>query len=478
MIISKQTVNRELAKRRKVGSARILSLDSKFPHQNAFIEDASRFIAAQCSRRAGKTNGLALKFFKTLEKYPKSQSVYLALTRDSARDIMWPILHEINDRHQLGCKFVDSRLTMTHPNGAKLILYGADMSNFIKRLKGRKYPAVAIDEAQDFGAHLQSLVDDVLTPSIADYIDGWLAITGTPGPVPNGYFFEVMQKRRFGYSLHAWTLLENPHMPDPYGFLMDLREKREWDENHPTYLREYRNQWVLDVQSLWVQYKESLNHFDELPKGLKYNYILGVDFGYKDADALAVLAWSESTSNIFLAEEKITKKQGLTELNAQIDDVCKRYAISKIVADEGGLGKKMAEEFRRRYHMPIQPADKTRKQENVELLNDYLRLGKFKASKTSQFAQDSYLVQIDWDRSTPDKIVVKKKPHSDIIDAVLYAFKESPAYTYRHEKAPALKSSQEWLKAQENALWEAATKHFQEEKEREDWVNNLGWPND
>jgi hypothetical protein len=182
---------------------------------------------------------------------------------------------------------------MTHPNGAKLRLLGADMTNFIKRLKGRKYPGAAVDEAQDFGPHLQSLIDDVLTPSISDYTDGWIALTGTPGPVPNGYFFEITEKHRFGYSFHGWTLLDNPHMPDPQSFLKDLLKKREWESNHPTYLREYCNRWVLDVESLWVRYKESKNNYHELDSTKTWNYILGVDLGFKDSDALAVLAWSE-----------------------------------------------------------------------------------------------------------------------------------------------------------------------------------------
>jgi hypothetical protein len=43
------------------------------------------------------------------------------------------------------------------------------MKNFIRRLRGIKTPGAGIDEAQDFGSHLESLVDDVLTPALADY---------------------------------------------------------------------------------------------------------------------------------------------------------------------------------------------------------------------------------------------------------------------------------------------------------------------
>jgi hypothetical protein len=446
-------------------------LNGEFPEQEAFVLDKSRFISAQCSRRAGKSNGLALRFFLTMEKYPKSQCLYLALTRESAKDIMWPVLHEMNDKYKQGCRFLESKLTMIHPNGAKLVLLGADMKNFIKRVKGRKSPGVGVDEVQDFGTHLQSLIDDVLTPSISDYSDGWLAVTGTPGPVPQGYFFDVTQRKLYGYSHHNWTSLQNPFMPDPEKFIEDLRVKRGWDENHPTLLREYRNKWVLDVKALWIQYLESVNHYQALPNITphKWNYILGIDIGFNDADAIAVLAWHESTPNIYLVEEVISKKQGLTELVEQVQTLQKKYSPDKMVIDEGGLGKKLAEEMRRRYHIPVQAADKSRKQENVEMLNDVLRLGIFKAKEDSRFAQDSYLIQIDWEKSTPDKIIIRKKPHSDVIDAVLYAFKESPAFTFEPAKVKLYPGTKEWAEAQSQAMFEHELDALQKQSEMEKW---------
>ena len=89
-----------------------------------------------------------------------------------------------------------------------------------------------------------------------------------------------------------------------------------------------------------------------------------------------------------------------------------------------------------------------------------MRLGRFKAKKDSRFAQDSYLVQIDWEKSRPDKIIVKKTPHSDIIDAVLYSFKESPAWTYREEPKKLQWGSKEWADAQPSILFDAAVDHF------------------
>lgn len=466
MIVSTAAAAKKLLKINAAKAAKEMKLDPSFGAQNAFVLDTSRYLAAQCSRRAGKTRSLGLRFFRTLAKHPGAQCIYLALTRDSAYNIMWPVLQEINEEYQLGCVFLESKLTMFHPNGSKLRLLGADMKNFIKRLKGIKSPGIAIDEAQDFGTHLQTLVDDVLTPTLTDYKDSWLAMTGTPGPVPTGYFFDVTCNNKYGYSHHSWTLLENPFLPEPHKFISDLKAKRGWDDNNPTLRREWKNEWVLDTNSLWIQYNEKLNDFTELPVANgPYNYILGIDVGYKDADALAVVAWSEKDPNTYLVEEVITHKQGLTPLVKQINTLSDKYDISKMVIDAGGLGKKLAEELRRQHQLPVEDADKTRKQETVEFLNDALRTGKFKARARSVFAQDSYLVQIDWEKSTPNKVVIKRYPHSDIIDAVLYAFKQSPAFSYVKPKDEPKYGTKEWAERQSDRMFELAQEHFEREAE-------------
>lgn len=467
-MINPKSAVKELERRQKSQTATIIPLDPIFPKQNAFVEDTAKYIDAQCSRRAGKSTGLGKRFFKTMQRHPKSKCFYLGLTRDSAREIMWPVLQELNDTYNLGCTFIESKLTVIHPNGAKLQLYGADMKNFIKRLRGQKSPGIGLDEAQDFGTHVQSLIDDVLTPMLVDYEDGWLAITGTPGPVPQGYFYDVTQNKRYGYSHHEWDLLENPYLPNPSSFIEDLKIKREWTDNHPTLRREWRNQWVLDVEALWIQYHASKNDYKdlpELPANKKYNYILGIDWGFKDSDALAVLAYSDESTVTYLVEELVTPKQGITELVKQVQDMRLKYDISKIVMDEGGGGKKMAEEMRRQHAIPVEPADKIRKQETVEFFNDALRTGRFMAQSSTRFAKDSYLVQIDWEKSTQNKIIVKKYPHSDIIDAVIYAFKCSPAYAWEKPIEQPKIGSKEWADQQQSKMFDEAMSHFQEQAE-------------
>ena len=167
---------------------------------------------------------------------------------------------------------------------------------------------------------------------LVDYENSWLALTGTPGPVPTGYFFDITQKRKYGYSYHEWTILENPYIPNPARFIENLKKKREWKDDNPTLLREWKNHWVLDVEALWIRYQSSTNDFQSLPTlqgGKKYSYILGIDWGFKDSDALAVFAYSDDSPVTYLVEELVTPRQGITELVSQVQEIRSRYDISK-----------------------------------------------------------------------------------------------------------------------------------------------------
>jgi hypothetical protein len=187
-----------------------------------------------------------------------------------------------------------------------------------------------------------------------------------------------------------------------------------------------------------------------------------------DADAIAVLAWSDKNPNVYLVEEKVVRKQDITDLVNLINQTASNYDVTKFVMDAGALGKKIQEEIIRRYGVPVEAADKTRKMENIALLNDFLRSGRFRAKPGSKFAQDSYLVEIDRDKSTPDRIAVSTRYHSDIIDAVLYAFKESYAYAYQKPKEPIKVGSKEWYKAERDKMFQRSLQDVEQGKQKEE----------
>lgn len=446
-----------------LGIAPTIKEDLPFPEQDAFVDDPSRFLAALCTRRAGKTNAVARRFFRTLQSHPGCFCPYIALTRESARNIMWDILHEHSEKLKIKAHFTESNLTMTLENGSRLQLFGADMKNFIRRLKGIKTPGAAVDEAQDFGPHIVDLVDGVLTPTIADYSDGWLAITGTPGPVPLGLFYEVTEQRKYGYAVHQWSILNNPYLPNAQAFLTELRKKKQWEESNPTFQREWLGKWVMDLEALVYKYEQDKNDYEMLPDvHSEWDYIIGVDIGHDDADAIAVIAWNPRLKASYLVEEFVKAGQAITELAEQIEERIKKYSPLKVVMDTGGLGKKIAEEMRRRYALPIIAAEKDRKFEFIALLNDAMRMRKFYAKKDSHFAKDA--ARVKWDRESA-KLKVSDHFHSDICDAVLYAFRESLHWLYEPEVHRPKVNTQEWFEEQEKLMEESILNQLRSERE-------------
>lgn len=470
MLLNAKNVWKELQKKKtiKKTKSKVFSLEKfLFPEQLAFVRDPAPFKTAVCSRRAGKTISCAADLVDTALRFADTVCLYITLSRKNAKRILWKELKKINRDYNLNAKFDNSELSLTLANESVIYLTGAKDASEIEKFRGLPIKKCYIDECQSFRQYIKDLIDEVVAPALMDYA-GSLCLIGTPGPVPAGYFHDCSVINQ-NWSHHHWTFWNNPFIlkksKQTHQALLERELKRRGiSADHPSIQREWFGKWVLDSDSLLLHYSPTLNHFvDLLPR--KYTYILGIDLGFNDADALAVIAWSDDDPVTYLLEERIENKQGLTELVGQIHELEAKYDFSKIVIDEGGLGKKLAEELRRRHHIPVQPADKTRKMENVAFLDDALRTARFKARKESRFAQDSYLVEKDRDKSTPDRIIVSNKYHSDIIDATLYAFKESPAFAYIPPIPEAKPGTPEWMQRQVNEMEEQAMEYFQNQKD-------------
>jgi hypothetical protein len=452
--VSKDALLQELLARQK---SRFDLTNVCFKRQIEFIEDPSKLKTSVTGRRAGKTYACAAYLLHTALNRPNTTSLYITLTRGNAKRIIWPTLMELNYLYSLGATINESDLSITFGNGSRVFLSGANDSAEVEKFRGLGLALCIIDETQSFKAFLETLVEEVLSKALYDY-DGTLALIGTPSPTSSGYFWETAGgKLAKGFSHHKWTMFDNPYIKEKSGKTpqqildQDLKRKGVTIAD-PSIQREVFANWVVDTNSLVFHYDNGRNNY--IYNGEQTEFVIGVDLGFDDADAIAVLGWSSTSPNIYLVEEFIKTGQTVTDLALIIEDFIKRYNPLRIVMDTGGLGKKLAEELRKRYALPIVAAEKVRKFEFIELLNDALRTAKFKAKSDSQFAQDCMLVE--WDRSKIDKLAIKDTFHSDITDAVLYAYREALHWLYEPSMQPILKNTPEWYKAVEKELEEEA----------------------
>lgn len=423
--------------------------------------------------RAGKTTACAADLIHTALENPGTTGLYITLNRRSAKRIVWPELRKMQLKYNIEAEFNESDLVMKFANGSLIYCSGANNTKEIEFFRGLNNVILAyVDESQAFRSHLKELVEDILVKRLYD-TNGRCRLIGTPGPLLAGYFFEASHS--IHWSHHAWTMHANRFLQEKSGKTADEliqqdMQQRGVDITHPSIQRECFGRWVLDTNALLLNYTPEVNHFDQLPEGL-YNYILGIDLGFDDADALSVLAYNDQSPVTWLVEEIITPNQLIGTLADQIKRLDSTYKFRQIIADTGGVGKKVIETLIYQYSLVIDPADKKGKIADYNLLNNALRTGNFRARKESRFAQDCNILKRDREKSTPDKIIVEG--HSDAVDSVLYAFAFSPAYDYVPPKFTAQPGTPEYIKEQEALHKQAIIEKIQRDQALKDG-NSVG----
>jgi len=412
-----------------------------FEYQRKFIDDPSHFKTALCSRRSGKTYACCYYLIETATKHPDSLSAYIGLSRRSAKRLMWQEMKRANRKYMLGIKFNNSELVATLQNGAQIILTGANDEADIDKLRGSTYRLVVLDEAASFGAHMDSLVEEVLEPALVDH-NGTLAMIGTPSAACSGLFYRATTESDFGYSNHHWTILENPYIPHAKDWLDRRMKQKGWTDDNPIYLREWRGRWIRSFDSLVYQFNEDRNVVNTLPwDDHDWHYILGVDLGYEDATAFIIGAFCEDLPDFYIVEDYKSSKMLPSDIAEKIKQYDREYDFRVMVADTGGLGKSIVEEFRYRHGLAIRAAEKRNKLSYIELMNSDLSASRIKVLEGCSVLDEWRLLQWDEDRPKEDD-----RFENHLADAALYAWRESRHYASVPREVEPEVGSEEYYK--------------------------------
>lgn len=450
------------------------------PKQLGFVRDKSRRKAAQCSRRAGKTRGIASWLLEGLERSPGERSVYITLSRSRGRQILWDgALSRMRHEYGLPVKLVqrDGQLMVEHDNGASLWIAGCDDRSQIEKFRGEKYFRVAIDEAQAFPDWLESLISDALEPALMD-LRGELVLAGTPGPLSSGFFFEATTGLR-PYSVHTWNLLDNPHLPYASEFLEERRA--ELGESSPTFLREYLGQWVNDLSALvypftlpvnsWAPYQ--LDGADEClePYGLPagdYSFGLGVDLGFGERSTAFVLgALRRGAGKVYLLKAYTRSRLVPTALAAHVKAIREKLekdtggASLRVVVDEGALGKGYAEQMRQ-LGVGCEPAQKTEKRSYQEYVQGLILSGAVQVhfGECLELTEECRKLQFD-----PETGLEDERNRRHCADAMLYLVR-AMLPRYDPEQKPPREGSEEFVRMQMKAERERVIREREQKRTR------------
>lgn len=500
-------------------------LDGANPAQRYFIEDESDYVAGLCPRRSGKTYGVTSKALRLGEMRPGARILIVSLTLKSTVENYWSGapggLFSQNARYDLGLKFNTTSHTWIHPNGSRGLLAGAETKKDIEHLRGAAAEAdlVIIDECKSFApAHLADLIENVIEPGLMTR-RGQLVMIGTPGSIPMGPFYQAtcplsrvdadgnqVGKDERGrptcihhtdkaapgpaykdlsdeeltelFSLHTWTIEDNLAAPWQWTRALAIKRRRNWDDNHPTWRREYLGEWVGDTSELVYYFASAKSKGMCLwkPQASKENVtglpdehgpwhlLLGLDLGFTDESAMVLVAYSEQLKELRhvydYKEAGMTSDDFMEEVLAILDI----YGMPEtVVGDFGGGGSKMIlETLNQRHGMSILAAEKLHKNEFIEMINSDFMADRIKIISGSDL--DHELCGLQWDLSNDSKLRLARTGRlredpscpNHLCDALLYIWRWSYHYFSRPVEDGPARGTQEWEALQEQAMIDRA----------------------
>lgn len=441
----------------------LLLLASLLPYQKLAVLSPQSHKCILATRRAGKSHAAcAAMIIKALSR-PGATCLYLALTRASAKRIAWKVLKALCRDYKIEATFSESELVATFANDASISLYGVNQENLLDNLRGTPIDLAVLDEAASYrGGIVEELVEEVLEPAFADH-DGSLMLIGTPSPVCAGYFYKASTGQMSEFEQFKWDIRNNPHVAkgDPLGWLERHRTKKNWSLDNPKFRREYCGEWVRggDLQV----YKFNPDRNVGLPTFPLTHHVVGVDLGWRDDAAFVVLGFNPDVSpNVYVVQTFSRPKMQLSEIAGIIQTLIEKYAPYRVVMDEGGLGKSIAEDFRTRLGLPCFPAQKVEKRAHIEQLNSDMHEGRLLLdSASSRLAIEMVnLVWTDDERKEEDP-----RLPNHLCDALLYSHRETTAYTHRPKEVVGTPTPE----GQVDAWFERKARSIQQRKNGDWW---------
>jgi hypothetical protein len=439
-------------------------LTGAFTKQLEFINDPAKLKATLCTRRAAKSYTGGLYLFKEALENAGTTCLYIALTRESAKKIMWKdVLKVLNRKHKLKARFNETNLTVTLPNGSIIYLVGVDSSEDEKeKLLGQKYKLVIIDEGASYNIDLHQLVYSTLKPAVADY-RGTICIMGTPGNLTKSLYFDITEGVEAGWSVHKWNTFDNPYMAKQWQEEIDeITLERPLFIETPMFKQMYLGQWVIDESALVYKFNSDRNLYDKLPVYThgSWQYLMGVDLGYEDDSAFVVVAYHEYNKILYVIDAYSKPKMDITDVATKIKEFKKKYDIHKVVID--GANKQAVEEIQKRHAIPLITADKTGKEDFIEIMNSELIQGKIKASKlTAANLVDEWRGLVWKEVKAGQKRIENPTLPNHLCDACLYIWRYCYAWLGEAPKAKPEYKTEAWYTQQTEDMEAAAEEYFQ-----------------
>jgi hypothetical protein len=429
--------------------------DYNFKRQAEILADKSRFQAWLFTRRFGKSVTFAKKACNVAANNAGSKVLYLALTLQSAKGILWDIVE--SELKSQGIKFraYENEGEFCLDNGSIIKFFGVD-SNYkeMKKILGQAYDLVGIDESGSMTIDMETLVMQMILAALTDR-EGTLVLLGTAENIPNTYYQKVTegQEKSLPWSIHKGHTEESPYTGEKF-----RRDKEMILSNNPNAIKtswfktHWLNEWCADDDLLIIHFNKQLNRVDKLPDYKDWIFGLGVDLGFNDASSFTVDAISSKSP--YLYRVKSFKSPGLdfTGVAKIIKQLNDEYGFT--FAEVDGANKQGVQEMQNRHDLGItlHAAEKSDKPTYLRLMGDDYKEGKIKHVGEGCVALEDEQSKLMWIKDS-DKEDPRCQNHCN--DGGLYIWRKMRNYFKAESsewKSPNQKMEELFLKESREAL--------------------------
>lgn len=190
--------------------------------------------------------------------------------------------------------------------------------------------------------------------------------------------------------------------------------------------------WIRDAEGLVYRFDETLNLTPAVPECQRF--VLGIDYGTRSPTAFVVLGWRVGDPKVYVHRAWKVPGMSPSEAGEAVRDLEATYKFVRIVGDTGGLGAGYAEEARRRFKLPIEPAEKQNKLGYIKLLNGELERGRIKVLRSECEPLITEWLELPWhEGGEREREAAGFDNHC--ADAMLYAWRAANAF-YAQEMQP------------------------------------------
>jgi len=223
--------------------------------------------------------------------------------------------------------------------------------------------------------------------------------------------------------------------------------------------------WVRDSSGLVYRI---VTRVAAVPPNGEWSYLLGVDFGIRDACAYVVLGWRKNDPVTYVVESFKEAGKTVTDSADRVKEYQSRYPLSRIIGDLGGMGAAFGIEFQRRHGIPIEPADKVNKRGYIGLMNGAIERGELVVLERANAALLKELGELPWADETHQKESPSFANH--LTDALLYSWRAAWSFL-QTPVAEVVTDPHLVIQAETAAIW---ARHEEEQRRAVNGASEFG----